>query len=862
MPRASPIQTNFNAGQFSRLLEGRVDIAQYANACYRLTNMLPTIQGPAFRRGGTRHIKAARDETARPVLVDFEPRGDLAYILEFGNLYIRFFSNRGVVIVTGAPAYNAGTTYAVDDYVTSSGLTYRSRVAGNVGNTPASSPTQWEQTDHLIVTTPYAGADVAAIRWVQSLDVLYLVHPSYPPQKLLRTGPAEFALEAIEFEGGPFLEQNTDESVTVEASAATGTVTLTASASIFTAAMVGSLVELESQDLSVANQWVTNVSVTSGNLRRNDGKVYEATNTDTTGPSQPIHTSGDASDGEVTWRYRHDLIGVARITAFTSGTEVTAVVQKRIPNDVVSANTWRWSLGAWSGAEGYPSYAAFFRERLCFAKDDVIDMSVSQDFENFTAREFGEVLPTNAIRIRVVADELPQIRWLSPQDQLLVGTISAEFAVAEESQQNPLGPDNVKAARQTKHGVAAINPVQIGEATLFVQRQGRKLRELAFRLEVDRYVSPDMTVFAEDITETGIVAMAYQAEPNSVLWCVRSDGVLLAFTYNREQSVTGWSLHSLGGAADASGAPAVVEAVQTIPDPNGGRDDVWLVVRRTIDGATRRYIEVLERAFNPSFDVQEDCFYVDSGLSYDVPLAVSAITATDPVVVTVTGHGLSDGDLVSIRGIRWVPVGGGQPEQLNGRKYRVANVATDTFELTTFGGADIDGTGFSAYVSGGEVRRLVTTISGLGHLEGETVSVLVDGATHPDREVASGSITLQSPAGTVHVGLPYVSDLHTMRIEAGAAAGTAQTKIKRFSKCAVRVDNTLGLKFGPDAGRLDVLPFRAPPDAMDRPPPLVTGDLIFSWNSGFERDGRILLRQDQPLPFMIVAIVPDVNTQG
>jgi hypothetical protein len=155
----------------------------------------------------------------------------------------------------------------------------------------------------------------------------------------------------------------------------------------------------------------------------------------------------------------------------------------------------------------------------------------------------------------------------------------------------------------------------------------------------------------------------------------------------------------------------------------------------------------------------------------------------------------------------------------------------------------------------------VTTITGLGHLEGETVTILSDGATHPDRVVTSGEITLVRAASIVHVGLPYDSDVKTLNIEAGAADGTAQGKTKRIHRVVVRLYKTLGLKFGPSSSQLDVLPFRTTADPMGSPPALFTGDKQVNWNGNYETEGVMFFRQNQPLPFTLLGVFPQVVTQ-
>jgi hypothetical protein len=218
---------------------------------------------------------------------------------------------------------------------------------------------------------------------------------------------------------------------------------------------------------------------------------------------------------------------------------------------------------------------------------------------------------------------------------------------------------------------------------------------------------------------------------------------------------------------------AVVESICVIPSPDRKRDELWMIVRRTVNGAIKRYIEYLEAEYKDG-DTQASCFYVDCGLSYSGTAA--------------------------------------------------------------------------------------TTISGLNHLEGQTVQVLADGASHPDCVVTGGAITLQVAASVVHVGLGYTSTVQTTRIEAGAGDGTAQGKTKRITKVVLRFYNTLGAKAGPDENTLDQLEFRRGTDPMDAPPPLYTGDKLMEWPGGYDFDGYVMVQQVQPLPMTLVAIMPQVHT--
>ena len=761
MPKSSPIRSTFNAGELSPLMDGRVDVAKYSNGCRVLENFIPTVQGPAVRRGGTRYVAEVKSSANRTWLARFEFSNTQSFVLEFGNQYIRFYFNRGQLLSGGSP-YEISTPYAIADLTNSDGS--------------------------------------FALDMVQSGDVIYIAHPSYPTQKLSRLGNTNWTIAPVEFLNGPFKDLNSTRTTTIYASAATGTVTLTASTGIFTAAMVGSYVYLEPADLSAIKPWTAGQEYTTNpnnTLRRSDGKTYKCTTNATptsgkffrTGPNTPVHTYGTQADGDgsgisgtncerqgLDWQFVDNGFGYVKITGFTNSTTVTAVVQGNnpLPTNVVGSGnaTFAWAFGAFSAVEGYPSKVTFFRERLTLAKGQKLYFSCAGDFENFAKYdESGLVVADRAIQATISSDQVNQVQWLAPSQALLIGTSGGEFACAENSTSEAFAPANVKIEQQTSDGSRGITPARVGYSTLFVQRSGKKLKEAQYSFQQNGYITNDLTVMAEHVTGGGIYQTAWHREPYVAMWAVRADGQLLGFTFNKEQDVVGWHRHIIGGAFGSD--QAVVESVAVIPAPDGTRDDLWMVVKRTINGTTKRYVEYMEREYRDG-DTQASAFYVDCGGSYS-----------------------------------------GSP---------------------------------------------ATTISGLSWLEGQTVQVLADGAAHPDRVVTSGQITLQRSASVVQVGLQYVSKLQTNRIEAGSADGTAQGKMKRINKCVIRFYNTLGAQAGPDENNLDEIQFRSGSDLMDQAPPLFTGDKLIEWPSGYDFDGYVMVVQDQPLPMTVVAIMPQLHT--
>lgn len=826
MPKASPIILSFSSGELSPLFDGRVDLEEYPSGCRVLENFIPLIEGPAERRGGTRFVREVKDSTDRCGFLRFEFNTEQAYVLEIGDQYMRFYTDHGVVMNGTVP---------------------------------------------LELATPWVAADLFdsggnfKLRSVQSGDIMYITHTDgdYQPQKLTRSGALSWTIADFSPDGGPFEDIDPDETITVYASAATGSVTLAASSAIFNANHVGSLFLLEQKKNDATLAWEAGKSVNANDLRRYDFRNYKAVNTATTGGIIPTHTIGAVYDGSagVQWEFQNAGYGWGIITAVGSGgTTATMTVQSQIPNGAVGSGnaSTRWAFAAWSDDAGWPTHVTFFRERLTFAKATTREVwcSVSGDFENFRNRDAGgETVADSAISIEIASDQANRIEWMLAAKQLIVGTAGGEFAVGEITGAEAFGPGNVKAEPVSSYGSKPVHPVRVGDSLLFVQRSGRKMRDIFYTLETEGYRSTNLSVLSRHLVAAGkaITALSYQQEPNSVIWALRSDGALLGTTLNANQKRFGWHRHPIGG-------DGIVEAIEVIPSPAGDSDELWMIVRRTINSATVRYVEYMEAPLDAEQDIIE-AFYVDSGLTYDgseaqtlTPGTGATTAGTEAVPFTAGGSVFVSGDIGKEIHYRY---------QDDDDVYRTARA-----EITAVNsGTEVEATIIAAFPSLSAIAAsawaiTVTSISGLDHLEGETVDVLADGAPHRQLTVASGAITLDYPAWYVHVGLPCPAKIQTMRLEAGAADGTAQGKTKRVHYSTVRLINTVGGKTGPDEDNLDELQFRSANEYMDEPLEPFTGDIGMAWPDGYTTDGYIMYVNDQPLPATVSAFLPSVVTQN
>lgn len=424
------------------------------------------------------------------------------------------------------------------------------------------------------------------------------------------------------------------------------------------------------------------------------------------------------------------------------------------------------------------------------------------------------------------------IQWATYGEDLLVGTLGGETRIFPSSAEN-ISADDANVRNTTTYGSERIQPERVDSATFFIQRHGKRIRELFQSIE-GPYVADDMLLLADHLTgyqsvttRLALQRLAWHSEPWSVLWAQRADGVLLGMTYDKRQQVAGWHRHITDGYVESA----------CVVDGSGGQE-LWVVVRRNINGSDVRYIEYLDSTFD--FELrQEDGGFADSMLTLNNPITMTGATKADPVVITAASHGLSNGDQVRITQVVGMT-------NLNGRVYTVANANTNDFELTDDDGNDIDGTGFTAYISGGEVRELVGTVSGLEHLEGETVAVMGDGSVQPSQVVASGSITLDSRASHVHVGLPFTARLRTVPLAVPGAASVGA--YKSWGDIAVMVHGTGTCRINDNE-----VDFRRVEDAMDAPVPLRSMTVHVS-GGDTDEDAFVDIISSAPIPLTVLHI--------
>jgi hypothetical protein len=427
-----------------------------------------------------------------------------------------------------------------------------------------------------------------------------------------------------------------------------------------------------------------------------EGSVYYTVAGGLTGSRPPVHLQGSEWDGDapnVLWTYMYSTYGWVEVTGYTDATHVTATVISRLPQSSLTGEV-RWAEGAWYG---YPGAVTFHQERLVHSKHPYFPertwMSNTGAYKAF--HQGTPVVASDALDVTLASKSINAVQWLESVRQLYIGSTGAEWMLAG-SGGGSITPLDKRANAGSYNGSADVKPAVAEGSVLFIQQHGKIMKELVYSWESDAFKGEDLTILAEHLTrEFAITAMVFQRSPFRVVWCIRADGKMLGLTYYKEQEVWGWHYHDIGGE---------VESVATIPGTN--EDELWVIVKRYVNGALVRYVECMEDHFK-GVDTT-DAFFIDSGATHDgrinsagETIAIQYIisSATVPVVVTKVNHGLSNGDTVRIRGVEGMLDENGV-SIVNGFDFTVSGVSAKYFTLNLDGavydtsvGTDYEGSG-------------------------------------------------------------------------------------------------------------------------------------------------------------------------
>jgi hypothetical protein len=768
---ANLLVSALNAGELSPYMDARTDVEKYRSGCRTLENMIVLPYGGVYRRAGTEYLGNAKNDDRQCRLIGFNFSVTTRFVLEFGHQYIRVWGNNGPVLSGGSP---------------------------------------------LEIASPYQESELRELQYVQVNDIMYLAHANHAPRKLTRVADDNWTLAVVKWKYPPLLDQNIT-ATTIASSAATGSATLTSSASVFQSGHVGSQWAIQwprnsgsisetidsnktsTATLDIQGGWtLTTVGTWIGTVRllripqkemdedggagftayevvREFNSLTTARNFTATGTEdervglklQILNYASNTNARVFLESTDFNSGGTVTINSVASGTSAGATVDKWLGSTITA--TTQWSEAAFSAVRGYPRAVAIHEQRLCFGgtadQPNTVWCSKTDDFEDFQLGSAAD----SGLQFSVASSEGNRIAWMFSQKRLMLGTSGDEWTIGGASSDQPFSASNIQAQKQSSFGSKTMRAILLNDVLLFVQRRGRKVRELTYNFERDGWVAPDLTVLSEHITTGEIVELAFQQQPDAVLWAVRGDGELIGMSYERDQNVVAWHRHTTDGD---------FESVATVYGLSGADDEVWFCVKRTINGQTKRYIERFKADNRANFEAQTkaDWWYLDCAKRYS-----GAATAT---------------------------------------------------------------------------------ITGLSHLEGKTVGILAEGAVQPDEVVASGQITLDRTFTKVLAGLPFTSTILPMKFDFDLQDGSTRGRTKRINRAEVSLYKSLGGEFSTDGTEwLWVYP-RDFDDPMDASPPPFSGDAEVVVAGNYSDASDLYLRQILPYPLTVRALVVKLDAFG
>lgn len=675
---------------------------------------------------------------------------------------------------------------------------------------------QIEAAGDLTLPAPWATADLFQLRYVQSGDVIFVVHQNYAPRRIERRGVRSWSVVTHLISNGPWKGKTSN--VTLDPNVRTGNGTMTASSAFFRPEHVGAIFELSYEKTTVSNRlgaddtysdWVrvagysTNVSgdatfdrrVEMGRTGTWSGTIREYSSDSPDGPwVESISGTGNnasyarnvGQSGQITY-YRMGFgpnahssgvitvsltveggggSGVVRVTGYTSSTSVSIEVLSRLHSSD-KCNNWR--EGLWSDVQGWPSAVEIFEGRLWFGSADKLAGSASDDFETFYEEEITDASP---IVRSVAAGPVNRVQWLAGMARLLVGTSGAEGSARSSSFDEPVTPTNFSIKDASTIGSADVQAVKVDRSGVFVNRSGKRAHILSYSVEAQDYTASELTRYNPSVLDAGVKVMAVQRQPDTRVWFVMEDGSAAALTYEPTEDVLAWSTFETDGD---------VEDVCVVPNTDG--DDVYFIVQRNIDGTPKRYREHLAYEENA--------------------------------------------------------IGG------------AANRMADSFKVVSLAGS--------------------ATVTGLSHLEAKSVVVwqgtaplLTDAGEPRTFTVASGQITLPAAyTGDVVVGLAYEGRFKSTKLAYAAQTGTAVTQRKIVTRVAPLLYKThnRGPLFGDNFTRMDPLPrvYRGADQGLNAFLDDYDSD-GFTLPGSWSTDSRVCMKFRAPLPTTVLGVVLEVES--
>lgn len=808
------LKQSFSGGEMSPEMFGRADDVKFQSGAATILNYKVRPQGPAENRAGFKFVIETKVSSKESTLLPFTYSTTQTMVIELGEGYIRFHT-AGATLLAGSPAaYDNSAAYVIGGLVSSSGTNYYC-IKATTGNAPANA-TYWYPLPSTAYEIPnaYAEADLFDIHYVQSADILTLAHPNYPTAELRRLGATQWTLVDIEF--GERIAAPSAPTVAV------------GGAANYTYKYVVTAIHAD----GIGESKASSAGTDTGN----------------------IFTTG--SIGAISWsavtaasRYRvYKLQG--GIFGYIGETETTAMTDDNIAPDLsITPPIYDDALAA---TNEYPGAVSYFEQRRAFGGTDTDPQKIWMTKAG-TEAELAFSLPTrdsDRIAFKVAAREADRIRHIVPMNDLLLFTSSVEWRVTSVNS-DAITPNTISVRPQSFIGASNVQPVIVNNSVIYFAARGGHVREMGYNDTARGYITGDLCLRAPHLFDGYEISQAaYQKAPDPIVWMVSTSGLLLGLTYVPEQQVGAFHKHdTVNGAFESCCVVA-----------EGTEDHLYVIVKRTINGSTVRYIERMDtRKIN---DVK-DMVLSDSSATYD-----GRNTGSDRMTIS----GGTQWNRTETLTVTALPAAFAYP------------ALTDIGDVIEFTGSDgglyrftIQGVTSTTVVTGQIDKALPTelkgaawtdwsfardTVTGLTWLEGETLNILTDGAVHPQKTVSSGSITLDRPSSVVQAGLPVTADIELLPATIGLRDGSfGQGRTKNINKAWVRVSASSSLFVGPNADNLIEAKVRTT-EPYGSPTALKTGEIEIVAKPDWNDNGKLLIRQTNPLPVSIVGVTYEVAIGG
>lgn len=760
------LQSTFAGGEISPDLYGRVDIAKYKTSAKTLRNFIPSPHGSISNRPGTYYVASTKNGSKKSRMIEFIFSTTQAYALEFGENYIRFYRDGAQILSIGVP---------------------------------------------VEVTTTYAEADIPDIKFVQSADTLYLVHPSYHPKTLQRTSDTVWVFSNYDFKNGPMMLPNSVTGLSMKLTMPGTDLILTSGifspyappilANFFNAGHVGAWFLLnipypagsEIHDVTGASTytltcgstwrlittgtWTGTITVKQYDPLRN---AYNVIETFVSNNDANINTFGNVdlldgyipvviqvvtniSSGTAHLNFSTDSFLAnyyVQAVTFVNTSQVYLTYDVRYPAPRLGDVIDDWSEGSWSTYRGFPSTIAFFQDRLIFANSphepQTAWMTRTSAYVDFARSSL--LVDDDGITVTLNNRQVNPIKSIkSFLNSCVLFTDNSEWSVSSNTD-GLVSPTTIQVKLQGNKGSSSVDPVVIGDRLIFIEPLGSTVRDMSYQYLANIFNSENISIYSEHLFQGhSIVAMAYQQEPDSILWMVRDDGILVSLTYLREQEMLGWAHH------DTYDGEHLFESVCAIPGDNS--TELWFVVKR----GSNRYVErMILRTLSTD---PADQFFVDCGSAYS--------------------------------------------------------------------GASIG------------------SVSGYDRFDDLSVAVNAEGFVLDQQIVSGGEIDFDKARAKAQIGLPYKCDLETLDPALNLQDGPLQGRKYQINRAVFRFNDTIGGYVGADLDTLDSIAAYMRDESLNAaiPTPFFSDFVASPIRSSDSLRGHIAYRQLDPMPVTILSIL-------